>query len=59
VSARRFFFSGPKDGILHRVHSDVHVEGELTDCGITLRKGWRWMHRRQGARICKRCDAAA
>lgn len=52
---RRFYFSGTGNGILHRVYSKIHSEGEPAKCGRRVQKGWLWRHRVRGDRVCKSC----
>jgi hypothetical protein len=57
---KRFFnVSARNSPITHRFFGKSLVEGELTQCGIRMQKGWRyWLAVAHVHRRCKRCDSA-
>ena len=63
MTIKRFVYIGsPSSDVVH-IHRGKLLEGEATDCGVRLRKGWKWI-RHSGPphlsqkRVCSRCVSA-
>jgi hypothetical protein len=62
---RHYHVKAPTSHVAHKFRGHVFVEGELTDCGIRVQKGWLfWPSGRRPKSIdilmhCKRCDRAS
>jgi len=59
---RFFYVLSPRGKVLHRLRG-ARVEGNKTDCGIRVHKGWPWVRplrrRDKFNNICKNCEKAA
>lgn len=62
---RRFFFVRIAGGrVLHRVYKfkDNPVEGDQAECGLMMKRGWKWvtpLSQDRKLKKCKRCEHVA